>query len=132
MKDINDQKLLADLVKRAETGEHTKFEFIRDIRTYRSRRLNYRATKMLVRSLRYSTKRLLKEYCKAIPDGTADPMKLLARNVLLKTLKFYELECKIILDMIDEYETYLLYGFNIISHYLGEIRPISELRDYRS
>jgi hypothetical protein len=131
MKDTNDQKLLADLVKRAETGEHIKFEFIRDWKMYQSRRISYKATKMLVRSLKYSTKSLFKEYCKAVPNESADATKLLVRNVLLKTTKFYERECDILLDMIDEYETYLLYNFNIIFACLGEIRPISELRDYR-
>lgn len=131
MKDTNDQKLLADLVKHAETGEHIKFEFIRDWKTYQSRRLSYKATKMLVRSLKYSTKSLFREHCKAVTNGSADAMKLLVRNVLLKAAEFYEHECDILLDIIDEYETYLLYNFNIIFAYLGEIRPISELTDYR-
>jgi hypothetical protein len=125
-----DQKLLADLVKRAEVGEHVKIEYIRDWDTYSNHKVSYRATKMLVRSLKYSAKVLLKEYCRDIANGTADCTKLLVRNALLRTADFYKIEQDTILDMIYEYEAYLMDG-NLLASYFGEIRPISECWDRR-
>jgi hypothetical protein len=132
MKNLEDQKLLADLVKRAESGEHTEFKYICSWLEYRSRQTNKRALKMLVNSLEYSAASLFKEYCKAIPNGTADITKLLVRNVLLQTADFYNLELAMINDMLDEYIAYLMDG-NFLEQFLFyETRPLAECWDRRS
>jgi hypothetical protein len=130
MKNIDDQKLLADLVKRAEAGEHTKFELIKAWHEYKYYKTSCRAVEMLIDSIRRSAKQLFKKYCKAIELGQADVTTLLVRNVLLRTKEFYEKEAEIIFDMITEYEAYLMNG-NLLDSFFGEIRPISEMRDFR-
>jgi hypothetical protein len=131
MKDLEDQKLLADLVKRAESGEHTKFTWICSWSEYKSRQMNKRALKMLVSSLEYSTASLFKEHCKAIQNGTADITNLLVRNVLLQTAAFYRLELAMIEDMLDEYIAYLMDG-NFLGQFLFyETRPWAECWDRR-
>jgi hypothetical protein len=132
MNNLDDQKLLAELVKRAESGEHTKFEYIRTWKEYKLRKMNVRALKLLVNNLDRSTKSLFKKYCKQVKLGTADTTTLLVRNVLLHTLKFYKIELDTVLDVIYEYEAYLMDNGNFIGQFLlYEIRPISECWDRR-
>ena len=129
--DNTNNKMLAELIERAEAGEHTKFEYIRTWREYRTRKINRRALKLLVRGLNKSSKSLLKKYCKLVKTGSADVTMLLARNALLKAKEFYTKELEIVTDTIYEYEAYLMEDGNFLGSFVGETRPISELRDYR-
>lgn len=133
MDNLDNKKFLADLIDRAQSSEHTKFEYIRDRREYRSRKLNQRALKLLIAGLERSAESLFKKYCKSVERGTADVANLLARNVLLRTKGFYEMELAIVEDMIGEFDAYLLYGGNLLNIFLfQETRLSAECRDYRS
>lgn len=130
MRNIDTQKVLTDVIKRAESGEHTKIEWIRDYKTYRRCKLSLRAVKILISSLEYSAASLLNSYCKEITKGITNFNKLLIRKSLLQTITFYKQEFDILQDMIYEYDAYLMDG-NYLMALLGEIRPISELWDRR-
>lgn len=131
MNNTEEQKMLADLVRRAEAGEHTKFEYIRSWKEYKQRKMNCSALDMLIDSLEHSTKLLLKRYCRAVEKGQADVTTLLVRNTLLSTKAFYECELAMVADMISEYDAFLCNG-NFLSQFLFyEIRPISECWDRR-
>lgn len=124
--------MLADIVRKAESGEHTKFEYIRSWKEYKQRKMNCTALDMLIDSLEHSTRSLLKRYCKAVIKGNADVTTLLVREKLLTTKAFYERELDMITDMIYEYEAYLM-DCNFLSQFLFyEIRPISECWDRRN
>jgi hypothetical protein len=130
MKD--DKELLAEIIKRAEAGEHIKFEYIKSWREYKSRILNYKATELLIKGLERSTKSLLRRYCKAVELGQGDVTTLLVRKALLDTKSFYDKELAMIDDMISEYDAFLHDG-NFIGQFLFyEIRPISECWDRRN
>lgn len=130
MKD--DKELLAEIIKRAEAGEHIKFEYIKSWREYKTRILNYKATEMLIKGIERSTKSLLKRYCSAVELGQGDVTTLLVRKALLDTKSFYDKELAMIDDMISEYDAFLHDG-NFISQFLFyEIRPISECWDRRN
>ncbi len=131
MNNLEEQKILADLVRRAEAGEHTKFEYIKSWKEYKQRKMNSYALDMLIDSLAHSTKSLLKRYCRAVEKGQADVTTLLVRNKLLTTKSFYERELAIVTDMISEYDAFLCDG-NFLNQFLFyEIRPISECWDRR-
>lgn len=131
MNNQDQQQVLADLVKKAEAGEHTKFEYIKSWREYRQRKMNNTALDLLIDSLEHSTKLLLKRYCRAVEKGQADIITLLVREKLLATKAFYERELAMIADMISEYKAYL-WDNNFLSQFLFyEIRPISECWDRR-
>ena len=134
MNNQEQQQMLADIIKKAEAGEHTKFEYIRSWKEYKQRKMNYYALKMLRNSLKHSTKSLLKRYCKAVEKGEADVTTLLVREKLLATKAFYEREFYMVQDMIYEYEAYSmdwdLYAL-IDQFLLHKIRPISECWDRR-
>lgn len=131
MNNQDQQQMLADIVKKAEAGEHTKFEYIRSWKEYKQRKMNSYALDMLIDSLEHSTKLLLKKYCRAVEKGQADVTTLLVRNTLFSTKAFYELELAAVIDMISEYEAYL-WDNNFLNQFLFyEIRPISECWDRR-
>lgn len=130
MNKLDEQQMLADIVKRAEAGEHIKFEYIRSWKEYKQRKMNCYAVDMLVDSFEHSTKSMLRRYCKAIIRGNADVTTLLVRNKLLTTKAFYEKEREMLLDMLHEFEAYLM-DSNLLDSFFGEIRPISECWDRR-
>jgi hypothetical protein len=132
MNNQDQQQMLADIVKKAEAGEHTKFEYIRSWKEYKQRKMNIVALDMLIDSLEHSTRSLLKRYCNAVKKGCADITTLLVREKLLTTKTFYELERDMIADMISEYDAFL-WDDNLLSQFLFyEIRPISECWDRRN
>jgi hypothetical protein len=132
MNNQDQQQMLADIVKKAEAGEHTKFEYIRSWKEYKQRKMNCAALDMLIDSLEHSTRSLLKRYCKMVEKGDADITTLLVREKLLTTKAFYELELSMMTDMIYEYEAYLM-DCNFLSQFLFyETRPISECWDRRN
>ena len=130
MKD--EKELLAEVIKRAEAGEHIKFEYIKSWQEYKARVLNYKATEMLIKGLERSTKSLLKRYCKAVELGQGDVTTLLVRKTLLDTKSFYDKELAMIDDMISEYDAFLHDGNFISQFLLYETRPISECWDRRN
>ena len=132
MNNQDQQQMLADIVKKAEAGEHTKFEYIKSWKEYKQRKMNCYALDMLIDSLEHSTRLLLKRYCRAVEKGQADITTLLVRNKLLATKAFYDSELAMVADMISEYDTFLWDG-NFLSQFLFyETRPISECWDRRN
>ena len=127
---VQSQKITEDIIKRAASGEHVKFEFIRDWQTYRRRKANRTSIRLVIAGLNHSLAVLLRKHCEQVIDGSGSAVNLLVRNVVQTTKSFYEIELAVIEDMINEYETYLANG-NWLNAYWGEIRPISELYDSR-
>lgn len=125
-----DNKIVNDIFKRVELEVHTSPEFIKSYKDYKVRKINLKALRLLVHGLERNAKHILKDYCRGITKGTEDFTKLLAYRSILKAIAFYKKEIDIILDMIYEYDAYLMDG-NYLTSVLGEIRPISELWDRR-
>jgi hypothetical protein len=128
--DTHLKKIISDLVDYSETGEHSTFCFIRNWPDYISLRKRRRTLKSVIKILQTAIDSTFKNYCKAIPDGSAQFIKLLACNVLQSALEFYQEEYRTQTDMIDEYEMYLFKG-NLLKSFLYEQRPESELWDHR-
>jgi archaellum biogenesis protein FlaJ (TadC family) len=131
MNNQDQQQILADIVRKADKGEYTKFEYIRSWKDYKQRKMNCAALDMLIDSLEHSIRSLLNRYCKAVEKGCADITTLLVREKLLTTKAFYERELGMIQDMLSEYEAYLLDSGFISQFLFYEIRPISECWDRR-
>jgi hypothetical protein len=131
MNNSEDNNIIIDLIKRVDTAEHIAFEYIRSWPEYRTRQLNRRAIRMLIKSLDYSASNMLKEHCRTVYTGSADATKLFARRIIMRAVSFYQQELDIINDMISEYEAYLMEG-NFLDQFLFyETRPISECWDRR-
>ena len=108
---MNTQKeLLNILLDHADKGEHLKFRFIKTWQEYWTVYSNMRAVRFLVKNLVKSYKNTFKKYCKAIPTGETQFIKLIACNTLRSAIAFYEEEHNILFDMLEEFETYAARG----------------------
>lgn len=125
------QKLLTNIIDYAETGEPITFHFIRTWREYSTIRKSARRTKLLVKSLQASHNKVFKRYCKSIPDRKTSFTQLLVCNTLKSTAAFYLAEYRILQDMIEEFESYLLAG-NLLDAILLGYRSENKLWDHRS
>lgn len=130
MNNPDDQKIFMDIIKRAESEEHTQFEYIRNWQEYAARKTNQRALRLLVKSLNTSINKLLKKYCKAVRLGNADVTTLLVVNKLTQTKSYYDTELAAIDDMVCEYDAYLMDGKLLFAAF-GEIRSDSDCWDRR-
>ena len=124
-------ELLNSLLEHVESGEHIKFQFIRTWREYLELRANKRVLHSVIKSLLASKSITFKHYCKDIESGNQQFNKLLACNALSSAATFYSEDLSILIDMLDEYETYLISG-NLADIFLLDTRPDSELWDHRS
>ena len=125
------EDLTSELIYNAKIGKHRPFQYIQNYKEYYRARKICRVERLLVGSLRQSSSKLFKRYCKDITTGEADVYVLLAYRTLTDTLRFYEEELKIISDMVVEYECYLANG-NLMDFILGNPRPLSKQWDHRS
>ena len=122
--------LTADLINNARSGKHRQFQFLMSYREYSGAKQVRHALSLLVSSIRQSTTKLFKRYCKTVSAGVSDVNVLLAYCNTCQILEYYGEELKIITDMIVEYECYLVNG-NWLDFILGSQRTADKLWDHR-
>jgi len=127
---FNDPVQIAlSLVKHAQTGEHRKFEFIKNLNELWVAKCLKKTSNKVLSDLKTVTKFTYKAYLELVAQGK-DDLRILQEHIMFKeAYEFYKIERKIILDMIFEYRHYLLAG-NLISSLLGKERKPEELHDY--
>lgn len=125
------EDLTLELISKAETGRHRPFYFLRTGQEYLEARKMRRAHILLVASIKKSADKLFTKYCKSVTTGEADVLKLLAYGTIMKVLRFYEEELRIISDMVEEYEFYIVSG-NWWDILFDMPRPMDKLWDHRS
>lgn len=118
------------LIKRAKTGEHSKTEFIFNIKGASIALEYYKAMKKLIFGLRRFANSIFKDYRKSILRNTQSLDKLLAYTETQQCINFYLQEKAIAYDMIDEYVVYVTSG-HILDTFLGIPRSERDLRDFR-
>lgn len=122
--------IFQSLRDRAAKGEHTSFEYIKNITEYFAAKQIDNALSSILSSFKKSYNRILKQYCKEVCTNKADLSLLLIMNELTQLHKFYSVERDIIQDMIDEYRTYLDQG-HLLSALFGDQREVWDLWDHR-
>lgn len=125
-----DKDLLSELIKRTDSGKHRQFQLLQNWTEYCNARYIRRTHRLLVSSIRTKARELFNGYCSEIKTGEADVVKLFAYHTLTRVLYFYEEELRILNDMIDEYECYLLAG-NWLDFILSINRPADKQWDHR-
>ena len=118
------------LKDRAFKGEHTSFEYIKNIIEYSAAKQIEEALFSILRSFEKSYDQILDQYCKDVRAGKTDITLLLLMNELVELRLFYNAEREIIHDMIDEYRAYLSQG-HTLSAFLGGQREVWDLWDHR-
>lgn len=126
-----DKELFSELVRNAELGKHRQFQYLRNYHEYFRAIYLKRALRTLITSLKRSTAKQFKTYCRSIIVSEAKVIKLITYCTTVNVLRFYEEELRIVKDMILEYECYLVNG-NLFDFVLGLQRPTDKLWDHRS
>ena len=102
-----EQQLILKIVETALTEENLKFSYITTWHEFRYRAKQARATKMLIKVLKASARRLFKSYCTDVIAGVSDITKLTAHSQLLDVVAFYERDLTVLKQMTAEYDEYL-------------------------
>ena len=130
MNDFNNAELLAGLLKRADSGEHSRFEYIRSIKAYFAARTARNAVKKLVSNFARSEYKLFKEHCAYVAKGDLSADRLLASVTVGNAAGFFQEEYEILDSMIQEYHAYLAAGHLFYSLNFG-YREFKDLWDHR-
>lgn len=118
MNDTEATRLILDIINKAKEGKAHPFRPILYWSEFRYYRRWIRSTKLVIRTLRSSAKKLFKEYCGDVIAGISDINKLLAYSQLLEIIAFYENDLKTVRAMLNDYDTYLGEG-NFWYSFLG-------------
>jgi hypothetical protein len=107
MNDTETTQLILDIINKAQEGRAQPFRPILYWSEYRYYRGWVRSTKLVIKTLRSSAKKLFKEYCKDVTAGISELTKLLAYSQLLDIIAFYDNDLKTVQAMLADYDTYL-------------------------
>lgn len=124
------QNWLIQLINRAQKGEFSEFQILRNWAEYKAAREIRQALTSINKCLEKSLKKVLKGYCKDIIEGTSKVENIIAYNILKNTHNFYQKELETLNCTIWEYEAYLLAG-NYLGAFFGVERTDDDLQDYR-
>lgn len=124
------QELIMTIIEYAKTAKPSEFRFIRNWQDYKFCKSKVSSFKLLIRGLNKTSDRLFKKYYKGTCYGEGNFTQLLAYQQLQTVIRFYERELVTYLDIVYEYEAYLMEGHYLYA-FLGEIREDSDLHDFR-
>lgn len=111
MQNTESQQLLLDIIEQAKTGQSLKFRYIRSWSEFTYRWQQVKSTKLLIRTLNGSAKKLFRSYCKDVIAGISDVNKILAYAQLQDVISFYERDLDTLKNMIKDYDEYLGDGY---------------------
>ena len=125
------EKFFEAVVKKALSGKHSDFEFIRTYEACETARLYKTSVKRLSKVFKNLYKKLMKTYAK---DIMADEQKL---EMLMSMKQFeicydyYKKEYELAKDMLSEYHAYLTSGHIFDQLIMNGVRSDDDCVDYR-
>ena len=126
-----DEKFFEAVMKKALSGKHSDFEFIRTYEACKTARLYKISVKRLSKAFKNLCKELMKSYTKNI---MADEQKL-EMLMSMKQFKichdYFEKEREIAKDMLSEYHAYLTSGHIFDQLVMNGVRSDDDCVDYR-
>ena len=120
-----------ELVKKALKGKQSDFEFIRTCEMCKVARYYKVSVKRVSKTFKTLYKKLMKTYAKDILTGEQKLEMLMSMKQFEICYRYYEKECEIAKDMLDEYRAYLSSGHIFDQLVLNDIRSDDECVDYR-
>ena len=125
------KKVFEELVKKALKGKQSDFEFIRTYEMCKTARLYKISVKRVYKTFKTLYKKLMKAYAKDILTGEQKLEMLMSMKQFEICYRYYEKECEIAKDMLDEYRAYLSSGHIFDQLVMNNVRPDNECVDYR-
>lgn len=120
----NAQAFLIGLIDKAAKGEHTKFEYLRNMDSALGAAAVLKALRKMLKSLKINRNKFFRKYKK-----TGDYTFLVAYRQLKDTYEFYTIEIKILRSMCLEFLSYAFRHLRFLAD--GNERPESECVDWR-
>lgn len=118
MTDQETTQVIQAIIDKAQEGKAQTFRTILYWSEFKYYHRFKKATKLIIKTLRISSKRLLKSYCEDVIAGIPDLSKLLAYSQLLDIIDFYQQDLETVQTMLTEYDNYLGEG-NFWYSFLG-------------
>ena len=118
------QFFLNSLIDKAAKGEHTKFEYLRNMDSALGAATVLKALRQMSRSMKVACNQFFRKYKK-----TGDYTSLVAYRQLKDTYEFYIVEIKIFRSMCLEFLSYAFRHLRFLAD--GNERPESECVDWR-
>ena len=125
------KEIFEELVKKALKGKQSDFEFIRTYEMCKVARYYKISTKRVSKAFKALYKKLMKTYAKDILTGGQKLEMLMSMKQFEICYRYYEKECEIAKDMLDEYRAYLTSGHIFDQLVMNSVRPDDECVDYR-
>ena len=125
------KEIFGELVKKALRGKHSDFEFIRTYEMCKAARLYKIGVKRVYKTFKTLYKKLMKTYAKDIMADEQKLEMLMSMKQFEICYRYYEKECEIAKDMLDEYYAYLTSGHIFDQLIMNGIRSDDDCVDYR-
>ena len=125
------KEIFSELVKKALKGKQSDFEFIRTYETCKVARYYKISVKRVSKVFKTLYKKLMKTYAKDILTDEQKLEMLMSMKQFEICYRYYEKECEIAKDMLDEYYAYLTSGHIFDQLIMNGIRSDDDCVDYR-
>ena len=126
-----DEKFFEAVMKKALSGKHSDFEFIRTYEACKTARLYKISVKRLSKVFKNLYKELMKNYAKDIMTDEQKLEMLMSMKQFKICHDYFEKECEIAKDMLSEYHAYLTSGHIFDQLVMNGVRSDNDCVDYR-
>ena len=126
-----DEKFFEAVMKKALSGKHSDFEFIRTYEDCKTARLYKISVKRLSKVFKNLYKKLMKSYAKDIMTDEQKLEMLMSMKQFKICHDYFEKECEIAKDMLSEYHAYLTSGHIFDQLIMNGVRSDDDCVDYR-
>ena len=126
-----DEKFFEAIVKKALSGKHSDFEFIRTYEACETARLYKISVKRLSKVFKTLYKKSMKTYAKDIMTDEQKLETLMSMKQFKICHDYFEKEREIAKDMLDEYYAYLTSGHIFDQLIMNGVRSDDDCVDYR-
>ena len=125
------KEIFSELVKKAIKGKQSDFEFIRTYETCKVARCYKIGVKRVSKVFKTLYKKLMKTYAKDILTDEQKLETLMSMKQFKICHEYFEKECEIAKDMLDEYYAYLTSGHMFDQLVMNGVRSEDDCVDYR-
>ena len=126
-----DEKFFEAVMKKALSGKHSDFEFIRTYEACETARLYKISVKRLSKVFKNLYKKLMKSYAKDIMTDEQKLEMLMSMKQFKICHDYFEKEREIAKDMLSEYHAYLTSGHIFDQLVMNGVRSDYDCVDYR-